>query len=245
MKKKRIIRKRIRWKFIFNLLLFVVFLVVLFFGVRQIPIERIEIKGTTFTSDNEIIVASGLKSYPKLFDVRLSDIKQKVLEIPTIDDVVVKRNLFGSIIFEVIESRPIFYNRNTGKVILSNGKEASIDSVTGIPMLINYVPDVYYQRLIYECQKLDNDVLNLISEIEYRPWKNGDVVIDETRFFLRMSDGNQVYVNLIHMDKLNNYMQIYATLENKKGFLYLDSSSDKISFSLTDEKEQTSVAKSS
>ena len=245
MKKKRIIRKRIRWKFIFNLLLFVVFLVVLFFGVRQIPIERIEIKGTTFTSDNEIIVASGLKSYSKLFDVRLSDIKQKVLEIPTIDDVVVKRNLFGSIIFEVLESRPIFYNRNTGKVILSNGKEASIDSITGIPMLINYVPDVYYQRLIYECQKLDNDVLNLISEIEYRPWKNGDVVIDETRFFLRMSDGNQVYVNLIHMDKLNNYMQIYATLENKKGFLYLDSSSDKISFSLIDEKEQTSVAKSS
>ena len=245
MKKKRIIRKRIRWKFIFNLLLFVVFLVVLFFGVRQIPIERIEIKGTTFTSDNEIIVASGLKSYSKLFDVRLSDIKQKVLEIPTIDDVVVKRNLFGSIIFEVLESRPIFYNRNTGKVILSNGKEASIDSITGIPMLINYVPDVYYQRLIYECQKLDNDVLNLISEIEYRPWKNGDVVIDDTRFFLRMSDGNQVYVNLIHMDKLNNYMQIYATLENKKGFLYLDSSSDKISFSLIDEKEQTSVAKSS
>ena len=47
-----------------------------------------------------------------------------------------------------------------------------------------------------------------------------------------MNDGNTVYVNLIHLDKLNNYIEIFASLENKKGILYLDSSSDKISFSL-------------
>ena len=46
-----------------------------------------------------------------------------------------------------------------------------------------------------------------------------------------MSDGNHVYVNLINLSKLNNYIEIYASLEGKSGTLYLDSSSDKISFS--------------
>ena len=57
-------------------------------------------------------------------------------------------------------------------------------------------------------------------------------MIDETRFFLRMTDGNSVYVNLINLKKLNSYIEIYASLEGKSGILYLDSSSDRISFSL-------------
>ena len=94
------------------------------------------------------------------------------------------------------------------------------------------MPDELYEKLINSFNKLDKNIIELISEIIYDPWKNGDVIIDETRFFLQMNDGNHVYTNTIHLDKLNNYIDIYATLEGKKGTLYLDSSSDKISFSL-------------
>ena len=238
MTKKKKVRKRIRWKV---LLLFAIFILVcssIFFFVRQIPVQRILIHGTKYTSDYDIIMATGLKNYPNLMDIHTRDLKQKVLEIPTVEKVSVVKNLFGSVIFDIEEAKPLFYNRNTGKIALSNGQESILAQASGVPTLVNYVPDVYYKRLLNELNKLDEDVLRLISEIEYQPWKNGEIIIDETRFFLRMTDGNQVFVNLIHMDKLNNYMQIYATLENKKGYLYLDSSSDKISFSLTREEEK-------
>ena len=78
---------------------------------------------------------------------------------------------------------------------------------------------------------IDENVLTLISEIEYSPWTSNNVLIDEERFLLRMNDTNIVYTNLLHIDKLNKYIEIYATLEDKKGIIYLDSSSDKISFS--------------
>ena len=130
-----------------------------------------------------------------------------------------------------MEAKPLFYNRNNNKLVLANKKEIESENLYGVPTLINYVPDTYYIRFIEELGEIDTNVLSLISEIEYQPWTSNDVTIDDTRFFLRMSDGNHVYVNLINLSKLNNYIEIYASLEGKSGTLYLDSSSDKISFS--------------
>ena len=71
---------------------------------------------------------------------------------------------------------------------------------------------------------LDYGIISSISEIEYSPDKSGTgSILDETRFMFRMNDGNIVYINL---DKLNNmkyYFKIYASLNNKKGILHLDS----------------------
>ena len=81
-----------------------------------------------------------------------------------------------------------------------------------------------YLRLISELKEIDDDILALISEMEYQPWKSNDIIVDDTRFFLRMNDGNVIYVNLINWQKLNNYMTIYSTLGDAKGVLQLDSS---------------------
>ena len=89
---------------------------------------------------------------------------------------------------------------------------------------INYVPDKIYKRLTKSLLKVDSDILALISEIEYSPTKNNDEVIDDTRFILRMNDGNTVYANLLNIKNLNHYKEIYSTLNNEKGSLYLDSS---------------------
>ncbi len=64
----------------------------------------------------------------------------------------------------------------------------------------------------------------MISEIEYSVEKYNDKVVDEERFLLRMIDGNTIYVNLVNIEKLNKYQEIYAALQDK-GTLYLDSSS--------------------
>jgi hypothetical protein len=99
----------------------------------------------------------------------------------------------------------------------------------GVPFLINYVPDDIYERLITELASVDKESLAMVSEIEYSPSKSGDVVIDDTRFLLRMNDGNQVYINLINIDRLNTYPLIY-TVFTEKGVLELDSDNDNVVF---------------
>lgn len=231
-KKKKVIKRRIKWKVVLKiiLLLFCVFLIG--FCLFQIKTKRIIIKGNELLSDNDIIVATGFKNYPYLFRVSTKEIKEKILSFDQVETVTIHKSILGTLTIEIIENKPLFYNRNNNKLVLSNKKEIESSQLYGVPTLINYVPDSYYERLIEKLKKIDANVIKLISEIEYQPWKSNDVMIDETRFFLRMSDGNSVYVNIIHLEKLNNYIEIFASLEDKKGTLYLDSSSDKISFSL-------------
>ena len=88
------------------------------------------------------------------------------------------------------------------------------------------MPDKIYKKLIKSLQKVDTNVIALISEIEYSPSKSNDEIIDDTRFILRMNDSNTVYANLLNIKNLNHYKEIYSTLNNEKGNLYLDSSNE-------------------
>lgn len=208
------------------------FIRVTFSFFQMIPTKHIVVKGNISLTDEDVIHLADYQNYPYLYRQSKKTIQDKLLASPYIDEVKISRKLWGEISFEIKEAKPLFYNRENNRLILSNQKQIETKDINGVPILTNYVPDSLYNRLCQGLSKIDMDVIHLISEIIYDPWKNGETVIDETRFFLRMNDGNSVYVNLIHLDKLNSYIEIYATLEDKKGILYLDSSSDKISFSL-------------
>lgn len=230
-KKKKVIKRHFKWKVFFKIFVLLFFVGLMIFFLFQIKTSRIIITGNTLVSDNEIIVTSGFKNYPYLFRESTKDIKERLQTISLIDSVNIHKSILGTLRIDVTEAKPLFYNRNNNKLVLANKKEIESENLYGVPTLINYVPDTYYARFIEELGEIDTNVLSLISEIEYQPWTSNDVTIDDTRFFLRMSDGNHVYVNLINLSKLNNYIEIYASLEGKSGTLYLDSSSDKISFS--------------
>jgi len=38
-----------------------------------------------------------------------------------------------------------------------------------------------------------------------------------------MNDGNEVYITLSKITKINKYNEIYSSMDNKKGIIYLDS----------------------
>ncbi len=230
MQKKKVIKRKFKWKTFGKFCLFLLIVFTFFCYLWNLKTTNIYVTGTNYLSDNDIIVAAGFKEYPYLFRLKTKDIEKKILSNPYVKSVKIIKSPTGSITFQVEEDTPLFYNRNTGKVVLSSGKEIA-STLKGIPILINFVPDVYYTKLIQKLSKIDRNVLTLISEIEYSPWTSNNVLIDEERFLLRMNDTNTVYTNLLHLDKLNKYIEIYATLEDKKGIIYLDSSSDKISFS--------------
>ena len=87
-----------------------------------------------------------------------------------------------------------------------------------VAILNNYVPDTIYDEFINKMGNVNIDILERISEIEYRP---NDV--DTKRFYLLMDDGNIVYLTLDDFLKINSYIETIKTLDGNKGTLYLDS----------------------
>lgn len=221
-------RKKIKRKLkLQNFLLFCFFLFLFsmfFFYLYQLPIKNIIITGTNYLSDQEIIETADVRNYPPIFQTSTKGMKEKILMIPYVESVKIKKNIWGRLTFEIKEEVPLFYNRFNEGLVFASGKMEKSQELKGVPVLVNYVPDELGKRLIHEMGKMNQDVLALISEIEYQPWKSDDIIVDDTRFFLRMNDGNVIYVNLINWDKLNNYMTIYSTLGDAKGTLQLDSS---------------------
>ncbi len=228
-KTKKKIHRHLKWK-PFMLLLCILGC---FFGsiyyLFNLRIKNIYIEGTTYLSDTDIIVAAGIKNYPKMFRNTIYSLEKKIEQLPLVNDAKVRKNLLGKVTITIDEAKPLFYDRNTSCYVLSNGQTTANDSFLGIPFLVNQVPDYIYKRLVTELKMVDTSALQMISEIEYSPSMSGDIVIDDTRFLLRMNDGNQVYINLINIDRLNDYALIY-TIFTEKGILELDSDNEFVVF---------------
>ena len=225
-KTKKIIKRKLTGKgLILTILLFAIvgLLVFLFY---KMPISHIKITGTTLLTDNEIIEVAEIKEYPEIFRLNKGKLKEQIESLELVDSVVIKRSIKGVLTIEIVENKIVFYNRNNNTLVLTNQDEVKdVNIPLGIPTLINYVPEIIYEKLIEGLNKVDNDVISLVSEIEYTPFKSGDIVIDDTRFLLRMNDGNQVYINVINIMQLNNYFKIFAGLDDTKEWrIYLDSS---------------------
>ena len=107
---------------------------------------------------------------------------------------------------------------DTVKVTLGpKGRNVVLDKSFGAPLITNDI-DTIKDKFTSKFSKVDNDILLKISEISYTP---NDV--DTERFLLKMNDGNEVYITLSKITKINKYNEIYSSMDNKKGIIYLDS----------------------
>ena len=206
-------RRKLRVKFILKSLLVISLIVFSFFYVQNIKIKNIYIKGNTLTKDHEIIEKAGIKNYPKLYKLNIKNAKENIKTLPLIDDVKVKRNIFGKITIEVVESKILFYYKYNEKFITSSGNSIENNNkYYGYPSLINFVPDTIIEKLITGLNKIDFDIIMMINEIEYSPYKSNDgTMIDDSRFILKMNDQNTVVIDTINIKKLNEYKTIYAS----------------------------------
>lgn len=221
-------KKKLKLK-IKPLITILVIILVAFFSytyINNITIKNIYITGNEITTDKEIIEIAGIKDYPKLYKLNKKQMKKNINELPLIDEVKINRNIFGKITIKVKESKILFYYSYNNKYITSTGE--SIDdreNYYGYATLINFTPDTIFDELIVGLNKLDYNIVRMIDRFEYTPYKAQDgTLIDESRFTLYMNDTNQVVIDTVNIRKLNDYMQIYASLgmDNVKGTLYLD-----------------------
>ena len=221
-------------KVLLRLLLVVLVFIIALFYLLNIDTKNIVIEGNENIRDVEIIRTAGLKDYPKIYRLRPKKMKKELMNIPLIEDVKIKRNIFGKITIKVKETKILLFYKYDNKFISESGKRIdNSDEFFGYPTLINFTPDTIFEGLITGLNKVDYKIIKMINEIEYSPYKgqNG-TTIDNNRFILKMNDGNTVYIDIPNIKNLNKYTTIIATpdMEKTKGVVYLDTMNKQIVF---------------
>lgn len=221
-KKKRFNVKKFLILFLFFYM--VIYAIVFLFNE---PIRHIRIKGNKLVSDVEIIEVAKLKNYPSIFKYLSRTIEKRVESLELVNEANVSKK-FGFVIeIEVEENKPLFYNSSMDKIYLSDKSTITDIEVIGVPTMVTYIEDDLMNKFIESFKVVNSDIIYEINEIYYDPsYDDEGKIIDENRFRLLMSDGNQVYVTVEESDdleRLNYYNEIYASINDKKGYLYLDS----------------------
>ena len=202
-----------------KLIKFVIVVVLILLGISfltDVRINNVVVKGNILYSDYVIIEKAEIDSYPSSLKNLSLNIKKRLLKDAYIKNVNVYKKGLKKVVIEVKENLPLFYYLPTKKTILTDKSE--IEDNFPVPTVINYVPDKIYELLLNEISSINYDIVKRISEIKYDPNE-----VDDERFLLTMNDGNYVYLTLERFDKIDKYLEIIKSFDNKKGILYLDS----------------------
>ena len=225
-------KKKIRLKTgkLIKFLLVIFLIAVIISLLLHLKIKNIYIEGNTLTKDIEIIEAAGIQDYPEIYKLNIKKTKKSINELPLIEETKIKRDIFGRITIKVTESKVLFYYKYNNKYITSSGKAIDDNNkLYGYPTLINFTPDTIFNNLVTGLNKIDFDIINMISEIEYVPYETKDgTTIDDNRFKLIMNDTNTVMIDIVNIKNLNKYPTILASLgmDKTKGIIYLDTIND-------------------
>lgn len=223
-KKKK--KRKLRIKVILKILFFLIIVVSLTYYIFNLKIKNINIIGNKNVKDVTIIEKAGIKDYPEIYKLNTKKIEKNINTIPLITKTQIKRNLFGKITIEVEESKILFFYKYNNKYITSsNDSIENTKDYYGYPTLINFTPDTIFDSLVNGLTKIDYDIVKMINEIEYTPYKVEDgTIIDNNLFTLRMNDGNTIMIDTVNIKNLNKYKTIYASLglDSTKGIIHLD-----------------------
>ena len=212
-KKKNKTNKKRRKLKLGRILIALIILVLIVYLIKilcRFPIKNIYIEGNNNLKDQEIIDLAKIENYPSIFKYSSNQIEKNIKKSVFIKKVKVKKKKLKEVYIKVEENNILFYNSTNKKTVLNNGKE--VDKELNGPILINYVPDKVYNKLIEQMRLVKLDIIDRISEIKYDPSN-----VDEERFLLTMNDGNFVYITLEKLENINNYVKISLEIINKFG----------------------------
>ena len=224
---KKIKKRRLNIK---RTLVVVLFIYILWHMINYLVTSRIshiEISGNNLIKDSEIIIKAKLKDYPAIMKYSSKTIENNIKDINLIKNVRVRKKIGNIISIDIEEKKVLFYYLDTKKIVLSDGTifDNNIKNIYGIPVLINSVDEEILINFSKDFVKLNDEIIYLINEIEYYPKYNiNNEIINKERFKISMNDGNEVIVNVNTVSVLNKYNDIYASLNDIKGTIDLDSS---------------------
>ena len=216
MKRKQERKSKIKKVLIFLLIILLLALLVRY--LLNIKTKNIVILNNNYYSDDEIIEACHIENYPKFILLNTSKMKKELKKLELVNDVKISKKWGFILQIDVKEDKVLYYIRSKEEYMASNFKTYNLNNISGVPTLINFVPESVEKQFVKEFSKIDSNIISLISEIEY-----SKTDYDEKRFMLYMNDGNKVYITVSKTNLLNKYVEIVKKLGNKNGILYLDS----------------------
>jgi len=225
-------RKKLKLKLnvVFNALLISVIAGLLISYVLTLKIKNIKILGTTEIKDIDIIEKINISDYPYIYKLNIKKSEKTLEEIPLIKDVKIKRNIFGKLTIEIEEEKILFFYKYNNKYITNSGNSITDEKeYYGYPTLINFTPDTVFESFVNGLNKIDYNIIKMINEIEYTPYKSADgTIIDNNHFTLKMNDKNTVMIDTVNIKNLNKYQTIIASpdMDSKHGIIYLDTIND-------------------
>lgn len=219
MAKKKKKKTRLKLKNIFICLLVLSLLGLTGYYILMLPINNIYIKGNNIIKESEILTLAKLDTYPSFLLTSKKEIKNNLKKNKYIESINIKKQLGNKITIEIKEYEPLCVLKN-GKILLSNGAKLNNDyELSDIPNLVN---DDYDKKIendfVKKFSKVDKNILRQISQIEYSKTN-----VDSERFLLYMDDGNEVYITLTKIEKINKYNEIVEKMDGSHGIIYLDS----------------------
>lgn len=215
MKKKKKKKFRVKRALLVVFILLVISLII--YIISLLKIKTFYVYNNNYLTDQEVLDILKLNKKSSFLLSNTLTEKAIISKNKRIKDVKIKKTLALEIKVYVTEYKILFYDAENKYSVLEGGEHINyIDDNS--PVLVNKVEDKeIYKKFINKMNKVDNTILDVISEIKYVP--NG---IDKERFLFSMNDGNYVYVTISKLTKINEYRSVIDSVEDKRGILYLD-----------------------
>lgn len=153
--------------------------------VELFRVRRIEVVGARYLAPAEIAKAAGLRVNASVFD-RLDPLRERVLAMPGVRQVTVRRRIPGALIIEVVEFEPVALSKGEGRLVLVDrrGRILPFDP-TRAPTDLPIAPaDPAVTSIIEELRDADPD---LFGSVESASRDRATVVVEtrDHRFLLR------------------------------------------------------------
>ena len=223
---KKVKKKKLNIKrtLVFFLILYIIIYACYYFLNK--PIKHIIIHGNKLVSDVEVLRVCKLKDYPSIIKYSNKRIEKNIKSIKLINNAKVRKKWGYIIEINIEENKPLFYYNDINKIVLSNGDIVNSDNlnIIGIPIFLNEIKSDLLTEFVNNFKKLNENIIYEIESIEHYPEIIDETnVINNNRFKIIMNDGNTIIVNTKTVSVLNKYNDIYASINEKKGIINLDS----------------------
>ena len=177
-------------------LIFIIAITIIVFTcllILDTKVKNIIITGNEVLSDDEIIDLAGLTNYPSFYKTLNITMKNNITKEQLIKSVNINRKFYHIIEIKVKKYKILYKREDNGKYVLENNKEITLSKRTPytIPRLINEIPTNKLDIFIKYFKRIDLNIREKISEINYVPNE-----FDDDRFLLYMDDGNSVYMTI-------------------------------------------------
>ena len=215
MKKKK--KRKLKFKRVLLAIFVLLVLALIGYIISLLRVRTYYVYNNTYLTDEQVLDILKLNKKSSFLLTNTLTEKALLIKNKRIKDVKIKKTLSLEIKVYVTEYKILFFDKEKNCSVLENGEEVNY-TYDNSPVLENKIEDKeIYKKFITKMNKVNPDILDIISEIKYVP--NG---IDKERFLFSMNDGNYVYITISKLTKINEYKSVIDSVENKKGILYLD-----------------------